>query len=146
MAEENKNTVLVVDDDPMNLRMAQFVLQKELNVDVILAESGFKCIEMLQQKTAIDLILLDIQMPRIDGLKTLELIRKREDWQHIPVFFLTATADRDTIVKASQLKVNGYIKKPFMPQDLVDRVAEVFFNQAMADPAIAKMTNDAQNN
>ena len=139
--EAGTKTVLVVDDDPMNLRIAEFVLKKELNVNVLKAESGVKCIEYLQQKAAIDVILLDIQMPRMDGLKTLELIRRRDDWKQIPVFFLTATADKETVVKASQLGISGYIKKPFLPQDLVDRVAEVFLQQTVEDPDIAKLLN-----
>ena len=106
-----KHTILVVDDDDMNLQMAEFILKKEMDVDVVLAESGYKCIAFLQKKMAIDLILLDIQMPRMDGIKTLETIRSHAEWKDIPVIFLTASADRNTVVKASQLKVDDYIKK-----------------------------------
>ena len=104
-------TILVVDDDDMNLKMAEFILKKDMkNITVLLADSGMKAVDILQQKK-VDLVLLDFQMPVMNGLKTLELIRKREDMKDIPVIFLMGVAD--------------YINKPFMPRDLLDRVSRV---------------------
>mgnify|MGYP002626719288 CR=1 FL=1 len=117
-----KNVVMVVDDDPMNLQMAEFILKRDLGVEVVTADSGYSCIALLQKKTQVDLILLDIQMPRMDGFSTLENIKKHPEWKKIPVIFLTASADKDTVVKAALAGVKGYIKKPFMPKELVDRV------------------------
>ena len=116
--------ILVVDDDDMNLRMAEFILKKDLkDIEVLLADSGMKAIDTLQRET-VDLVLLDFQMPMMNGLKTLEIIRKREDMKDIKVIFLTAASDRDTVVKAGMMGVNDYIKKPFMPKDLIDRVSQ----------------------
>ncbi len=117
--------ILVVDDDDMNLKMAEFILKKDMkDIEVILAESGLKAIDALQ-RGKVDLVLLDFQMPVMNGLKTLELIRKREDLKDIPVIFLTASSDRDTVMKAGLMGVSDYIKKPFMPKDLIDRVSKV---------------------
>ena len=116
--------ILVVDDDDMNLKMAEFILKKDLkDIEVLLADSGMKAIDTLQRET-VDLVLLDFQMPIMNGLKTLEIIRKREDMKDIKVIFLTAASDRDTVVKAGMMGVNDYIKKPFMPKDLIDRVSQ----------------------
>lgn len=116
--------ILVVDDDDMNLKMAEFILKKDMkDIEVLLADSGMKCIDLLQREK-VDLVLLDFQMPMMNGLKTLEIIRKREDMKDIPVIFLTASSDRDTVVKAGMMGVQGYIKKPFMPKDLIDRVSQ----------------------
>ncbi len=72
-------TILVVDDDDMNLKMAEFILKKDMKENkVLLADSGMKAIDTLQREK-VDLVLLDFQMPVMNGLKTLELIRKRED-------------------------------------------------------------------
>lgn len=118
--------ILVVDDDDMNLQMAQFILEKELSdTEIVCVDSGYKCIERLQKREEFDLILLDVQMPRFDGIKTLETIRAHQAWQNIPVAFLTASADKTTVVKASQLKVADYIKKPFTPADLTARVKKI---------------------
>ena len=117
-------TILVVDDDDMNLKMAEFILKKDMkDISVLLADSGMKAIDILQREK-VDLVLLDFQMPMMNGLKTLEIIRKREDMKDIPVIFLTASSDRDTVVKAGMMGVQGYIKKPFMPKDLIDRVSQ----------------------
>ena len=122
--ENDVQKILVVDDDDMNLKMAEFILKKDMkDIEVILADSGMKCIDLLQREK-VDLVLLDFQMPMMNGLKTLEIIRKREDMKDIPVIFLTASSDRDTVVKAGMMGVQGYIKKPFMPKDLIDRVSQ----------------------
>lgn len=117
-------TILVVDDDDMNLKMAEFILKKDMkDIKVLLADSGLKAIDTLQQEK-VDLVLLDFQMPVMNGLKTLEMIRKREDMKDVAVIFLTASSDRDTVIKAGMMGVADYIKKPFMPQELLDRVSQ----------------------
>ena len=116
--------ILVVDDDDMNLKMAEFIVKKDMKgIEVLLADSGMKAIDTLQREK-VDLVLLDFQMPMMNGLKTLEIIRKREDMKDIKVIFLTAASDRDTVVKAGMMGVADYIKKPFMPKDLIDRVSQ----------------------
>ena len=134
-----KSKIMVVDDDEMNLKMAEFVLKKEMDVEITTATGGYQCIEILQQDCNYDLILLDIQMPRMDGIKTLEMIRKREDWKNLPVIFLTASADKETVIKAGKLGVEGYIKKPFMPKDLVERVSLALAAKLLNDPAISSL-------
>lgn len=139
MEKNEKRTILVVDDDDMNLQMAEFILKKEMEVNVVLVDSGYKCIEYLQKKNPVDLILLDVQMPRMDGIKTLETIRGREDWKDIPVIFLTAAADRNTVVKAGRLGVDDYIKKPFTPADLVERVSKVLTAKVLESPEMVQL-------
>ena len=134
-----KTKIMVVDDDEMNLKMAEFVLKKEIDAEIVTAPGGYQCIEILQQDCEFDLILLDIQMPRLDGIKTLEMIRKREDWKDLPVIFLTASADKETVIKAGKLGVEGYIKKPFMPKDLVERVSLALASKLLKDPAITAL-------
>lgn len=141
--EGKKPSILIVDDDEMMLQMAEYILNKETDYRILKANSGMKCIGTLQQEI-VDLVLLDIQMPGMDGLKTMELIRRREDWKNIPVIFLTATSDKGTVIKASQLGVAGYIKKPFLPQDLVQRVETAMLCKALDDPEINKILDDLE--
>lgn len=136
-----KPTVLIVDDDDMMLQMAEYILNKDADVRILKASSGMQCIGTLQQEI-VDLVLLDIQMPGMDGLRTMELIRKREDWKDIPVIFLTATSDKGTVIKASQLGVAGYIKKPFLPLDLVQRVETALLYKTLDSPEINKILDD----
>ena len=121
MDDENK-TILIVDDDAMMLQMAEFILKKDTEYNIIRANSGMQCLRFLQGGEKINLILLDIQMPGMDGIKTMELIQKHDYWKKIPVIFLTASSDRDTVLKAGKLGAAGYVKKPFEPNDLLQRV------------------------
>ena len=120
--EESEKKVLVVDDDEMMLQMAEYILKKDTEFQVFKASSGMQCLRYLQSGEKFDLILLDIQMPGLDGIKTMELIQNHDYWKQIPVMFLTASSDRDTVLKAGKLGPVGYIKKPFSPQELLQRV------------------------
>lgn len=131
--------ILIVDDDDMNLKMAEFILKKDMkDIEVLLADSGMKAIDILQREK-VDLVLLDFQMPVMNGLKTLEIIRKREDMKDVAVIFLTASSDRDTVMQAGMMGVQDYIKKPFMPKDLVERVNKALLIKTLDDPALADL-------
>jgi CheY-like chemotaxis protein len=118
-----KPVILIVDDDVMNLTMAQMILEMKVQAEYLTADSGQACLNILNQRQGkVDLILLDIAMPGMDGIQTLTRIRQNPNWQNLFVIFLTAAADKTTIVKAAQLKVKDYVKKPFTPDDLISRV------------------------
>ena len=121
-----KKKIMVVDDDKMILMMCEFILTKE-GYEVITVESGKRCLEYLRDESnpAIDCILLDIEMPLLDGFKTLSSIRHSEKLMKIPVMFLTATATPDTVKEAIRLGVTSYLKKPFLPNELTERVAQL---------------------
>lgn len=115
-------TILVVDDDPMNLKMAEFILKKDA-YEVVLADSGLQCLEKIKD-SSVDLVLLDIEMPQMDGIQTLEHIRSEERFANLPVIFLTASGDAGDADKAQSLGASGYLKKPFLPPDLLKCVGE----------------------
>jgi CheY-like chemotaxis protein len=118
-----KPVILIVDDDVMNLTMAQMILEMKVQAEYLTADSGQACINVLNQRQGkVDLILLDIAMPGMDGIQTLTRIRQHPEWKNIHVIFLTAAADKTTIVRAAQLKVKDYVKKPFTPDELISRV------------------------
>lgn len=116
-----RRRILVVDDDNMNLRRTKKVL--EPLYDVFLAESGREALDMLNSKE-IDLILLDIEMPGMNGLETFE--RMQSYPVKIPVIFLTASGDEGDVLSAIKLGAVNYLKKPFFPQELLKRVAKEF--------------------
>ena len=117
--------ILVVDDDIMNLRMAEFILSRE-GYDVIRQESGMDCLNYLKKHRP-DLILLDIEMPIMNGIKTFEIIRDNKEMAKIPVIFLTAASDIETVLEAVHLGAVDYIKKPFLADDLIRRVEKVLY-------------------
>jgi len=115
-----KKSILIVDDDVANLKMAELILNQEY-YELHCVKTGLDALRFLKRKKA-DLILLDIQMPIMSGIKTLEKIRAEKDLADIPVIILTSSGDKETIVDACRLEVVDYIIKPFIPTDLLERV------------------------
>lgn len=116
--------VLIIDDDEFVREMAKTILEENLQYEVLTAPSGMDGINVLIQNT-VHLILLDVAMPGWDGFKTLSVIRDNVLLKKIPVIMLTASAERDSVIKASQYGVDDYIRKPFVPEELISRVSKV---------------------
>ena len=109
----------------MNLKLAETVLHNRMSCETLLAGSGRECLTVLAEREDIDLILLDIAMPELDGMQTLKLIRKVDRLKHIPVMFLTADGDPLTVIKANELHADDYIRKPIRADDLIQRVSRI---------------------
>ena len=110
-------TVLVIDDDAMNLKMAEFILSKKM-YRVLKAASGQEGLALLRQEP-VDLVLLDIEMPGMNGIEVLEQIRREEAICRVKVIALSASNDEETLKKMQKLGSAGHVKKPFMPADLL---------------------------
>ena len=111
--------ILVVDDDTMNLLRTKMILVKEYIV--FTADSGIKALEKLKAEP-VDLVLLDIEMPQMNGMETFEHMKEAEI--DIPVIFLTASGDEDDVLSALCLGAVNDLKKPYVPQELLKRVAK----------------------
>jgi putative two-component system response regulator len=114
-----KKTIFVVDDNETNLTIAKEVLKDQYRV--ITLPSAAKMFEFLQRITP-DLILLDIEMPVMDGFEALMLLKKEQKNAEIPVIFLTALMDVAVEVRGFQLGVVDFITKPFSPPVLTNRI------------------------
>lgn len=112
--------VLIVDDVPDNIQVAMNVLREE-NVDLAFATSGKEALELIENGD-FDLVLLDIMMPGMDGLETCERLRRTEKGKDLPVIFVTAKTDVDSIAKGFSVGGVDYITKPFHPEELIARV------------------------
>ncbi|MBO4852280.1 MAG: response regulator [Schwartzia sp.] len=132
MIPENEFTILIIDDDEINCEMAKTILERNFPYRVLVAMSGRNGLELLLQ-TEVHLVLLDVTMPGWDGFRTLSAIRAEEKLKDIPVIMLTASADRLSVVKASEGGVVDYIKKPFLPEELVSRVAKAIWSNWQQD-------------
>ena len=116
--DELKRTILVVDDQKMNLMLVKGICKDEPMYEILTAQSGKEAIDIVKEKE-IDLLLLDIEMPEMDGFDTLSQIRGFSD---VKAAFITATRDYDTIEKAREMGVEDYITKPFDIQEALARV------------------------
>ena len=112
-------TIFVVDDSHTNLFAAEEALEELYNV--ITVPSGAKTITLLE-KIKPDLILLDIEMPEMDGFEVLKFLKSQDRFKEIPVIFLTSLVDTDVEVKGFQMGVVDFIIKPFSAPVLINRV------------------------
>lgn len=124
-------TILIVDDEQrMRTLIKDFLVKKDY--EVIEAKDGEEALEIFNEKQyAIDLILLDVMMPKLDGWSVLRQIRQSSD---IPIVMLTARGEEQDELFGFELGASEYISKPFSPKILVARV-----------DAILKRTSDKQN-
>ena len=115
--------VLVVDDDSVMLRaMYNWFSPK---YDVFLANSGMNAISLLAQNH-IDLILLDYEMPVLSGLQVFEMLKSEPTTANIPVIFLTAKDDKDTVMKVVAARPEKYLLKTLPPEALVKALDDFF--------------------
>lgn len=112
--------ILIVDDIPKNIQLVAQHL-KSLGCKLLFATSGKKALSLLKEGP-VDLILLDIMMPEMDGFETCRLIKEEQDYAKIPVIFLTAKNDVADIVEGFDAGGADYIIKPFHGQELIERV------------------------
>ena len=109
--------ILVCDDDKEIVKAIEIYLVKE-NYNVLKAYNGEECLKILKQNT-IHLIILDIMMPKKDGIETIEEIRKEKT---IPVIMLSAKSEDEDKIKGLNIGADDYVTKPFNPLELIARV------------------------
>ena len=115
-----KKLVLVVDDAPANLQVVCSILKGDFKVRV--ATSGAKALDLVKTKPQPDLILLDVEMPEIDGYKVCEILKTRPGSRDIPVIFLTGKTEAGDETKGFEVGAVDYIHKPFSPAVVKARV------------------------
>ena len=114
-----QKTIFLVDDDLTNLTSGENALKEHYNVFTM--NSGFRLLNMLESHIP-DLILLDIEMPEMDGYETIKLLKSREETRHIPIIFLTVHNDAESELKGLSLGAIDYIIKPFSLPLLLKRI------------------------
>lgn len=118
-----KKKILVVDDSGTMLRSVKGWLEDKYQV--ILANSGAMAIKYLAMNHP-DLILLDYEMPICDGRQVLEMIRAEAEFSTVPVIFLTGKNDKESVMKVTALKPDGYLLKTMEPAQIVQAIDDFF--------------------
>ncbi|MCY0880963.1 MAG: response regulator transcription factor [Firmicutes bacterium] len=115
------STILIIDDDQHIRELCRLYLQAD-GFGVLEASDGHEALETLNQ-SAVDLVLLDIMLPEIDGFEVLKAIRSRQIW--LPVIMLTAVGEEEDRIAGLEQGADDYLTKPFSPKELVARVHAV---------------------
>ncbi len=117
---EDRKTLLLVDDAPANIQIANAILKDDYRVRV--ATSGAKALELVKAKPAPDLILLDVEMPEMDGYEVCRRLKTDPETREIPVIFLTGKTEAEDETRGFSVGAVDYIHKPFSPSVVKARV------------------------
>jgi DNA-binding response OmpR family regulator len=118
---ETAPVVLIVDDDPDLVDLLRRFLTRQ-GIKTLVASNGFQCLEQVRQNSTIDIIVLDVMMPEMDGLQVCSVLRQTEASRTIPIILLTARDDVATRLAGVQLGISEFIVKPASGRDLVARI------------------------
>jgi len=132
------NKILVVDDDPHIREVISFALEKA-NMAVTLANDGKQAIDSVN-KSPVDLIVLDINMPEMDGLECCREIRKTSE---VPILFLSSRDDEIDRILGLEIGGDDYVTKPFSPRELVARI-NVILKRTLLNTGSHSNTNETK--
>jgi len=119
-----KYQILVVDDNPHAVTMVSIVLSRNLDCELSVAFDGPTAIKKAREINP-DLILMDWQMPGIDGIRAIEILKEEEATNSIPIIMITCYSERDYLEKAFKAGVVDFIKKPYEQIELLVRIKSV---------------------
>jgi two-component system chemotaxis response regulator CheY len=119
--------VLIVDDSAAIRKILRRVLQQaEVPLgEVYEASDGAEAVEKLKTQK-VQLVLSDINMPNMDGLQLLSRIKATEEWKNLPVIMITTEGSQAKVMEAVQLGARGYVRKPFTPDQIKEKLAGLF--------------------
>lgn len=111
--------IMVVDDAPVIRRCTQNFL--EPTYEVILVSDGFSALADIQEQRP-DLLLLDVSMPRLDGLTTCQAVKQNPDFSEMPIIFMTSKDSAFDKARGTQMGCDDYITKPFLKEELLMKI------------------------
>ncbi len=117
----NGRKILIVDDDIRNVYALTSMLER-YNMNIVISQNGRDALEILHMDQHIDLILMDIMMPELDGYETMKTVRNLYGYSDVPIIVLTAKAMKEDREKSIQAGATDYMSKPLHMQDVLQRV------------------------
>ncbi|MGJ0706551.1 response regulator transcription factor [Enterococcus avium] len=133
-----KASILLIEDDPNITDFMEVVLNQE-RYQLTIARTGMEALTAFQT-TSIDLVLLDLGLPDIDGIDLLKILRKR---LHLPIIIISARSNEEEKVKALDLGADDYVTKPFGTNELLARIRTALRHQNVQTEAISVIENKA---
>lgn len=124
------STLLVVDDSPVSSMVVSLILKKHSDYLTVRAWDGRECIKKAREVKP-DLILLDIQMPDMNGIEVCKILRKDEQIYDIPVIFVTVSTDNETLKEAFESGGTDYVRKPVNKIELLARIKSVLIHKKL---------------
>ena len=128
---ENLSTILIADDDEVNRTILGQIIE-ELGYNIVIVENGLEALKLLQS-SRIDLVLLDIMMPEMDGYEVLEHIKKDSTLNHVPIIIISAIDEIESIVQCIEMGAEDYLPRPFNKTILKARIGACLEKKALRD-------------
>ena len=123
MSELNK--ILIVDDSQLIHSMYRLVLNRYKNCKILDAMNGLEALDVLSKENDFNLILLDINMPVMNGLQFMEKIKNENIYKQIPIIVISTEGKEEDTLRALQLGAAGYVVKPFKPHMLYELIEKI---------------------
>jgi len=137
---DNKPLILIVDDSPTNIQLLAACLKSDYRLKI--ATSGEQCLELIAENIQPDLILLDVEMPGLNGYQVCEKLKQKESTSSIPIIFVTGRQGDEDETKGLMLGAVDYITKPIRPAIVVARVKTHITLKLQHDKLISMAMHD----
>ena len=135
MTLPTKPIILCVDDEPANLKLLENILVPR-GYEVVSAASGEDALQKVKTRT-IDLVLLDLMMPGMDGLQVSRKIKENKKYRNIPIIMLTAYSGVESYIKSLSGEVFAYLHKPFETEELI-KIVRTALGQSEASHSLSR--------
>ena len=136
MSELNK--ILIVDDSQLIHSMYRLVLNRYKNCKIVDAMNGLEALDVLSRENDFNIMLLDINMPVMNGLQFMEKIKNENIYRHIPIIVISTEGKEEDTLRALQLGATGYVVKPFKPNMLYEMIEKILSRK---QPLVASSKN-----
>ena len=117
--------ILAVDDSALIHQMYKLFLSRDKNCKLVSAMNGLEALEKRAQEEEIDLVLLDINMPVMNGLEFLQRVQKESAYKDLPVIIISTEGKEEDTVRGLKLGAKGYVKKPFQASELHSLIEKI---------------------
>jgi len=124
MMIESSLKILLIEDDMIEImKMHRTVASLKLNHKIIEANDGEEALKILEQKDSLpDIILLDLNMPKINGIEFLKILKKDKELKYIPTIILTTSSNQKDLLECYKTGIAGYVLKPLKYEDYVSKI------------------------
>ncbi len=123
--------ILIVDDSSLLHQMYKLVFMRYKGCKVISAMNGLEALDKLSQEDGIELVLLDINMPVMNGLQFLQNIQEDGNYKGLPIIIVSTEGKEEDTLRGLSMGARGYIKKPFQPAELHTMIEKIFSGSAV---------------
>jgi len=123
--------ILIVDDSSLLHQMYKLVFMRYKGCKVVSAMNGLEALDKLSQEDGIELVLLDINMPVMNGLQFLQNIHDEGNYKGLPIIIVSTEGKEEDTLRGLSMGARGYIKKPFQPAELHTMIEKIFSGSAV---------------